>query len=296
VGKKVNGTLVAGLLYQDGLNPIAALDAAGAVTARFVYATRAHVPDLMITGGTNYRIVSDHLGSPRLVVDTTTGEIAQRLDYDPFGRITADTNPGFQPFGFAGGLYDPQTGLVRFGARDYEPEVGRWTAMDPILFDGREANLFSYSFGDPVNLLDPTGLDAVTSDPMVREYFFDLWRQAGYGKRETERAAWITKDPQTGQFGCAKWPWTADYRSETWGGPLPQGTVALAHTHPDTTSPKPSTSGDKSDAIAARDTNHPVYTITRGGIWKIEPNGTITMEVGPDWKKGIDPKRCTPCA
>ncbi|MFZ1827466.1 MAG: RHS repeat-associated core domain-containing protein [Candidatus Competibacteraceae bacterium] len=55
-----------------------------------------------------------------------------------------DTNPGFQPFGFAGGLYDQDTGLVRFGARDYDPETGRWTAKDPILFAGGDANLFAY--------------------------------------------------------------------------------------------------------------------------------------------------------
>ena len=35
----------------------------------------------------------------------------------------------FQPFGFAGGLYDHQTGLIRFGARDYDSEAGRWTGL-----------------------------------------------------------------------------------------------------------------------------------------------------------------------
>jgi hypothetical protein len=34
-------------------------------------------------------------------------QLAQRLDYDAWGNVTTDTNPGFQPFGFAGGLYDP---------------------------------------------------------------------------------------------------------------------------------------------------------------------------------------------
>jgi len=43
----------------------------------------------------------------------------QRLDYDEFGRVLLDTNPGFVPFGYAGGLYDADTGLVRFGSRDY---------------------------------------------------------------------------------------------------------------------------------------------------------------------------------
>ncbi len=47
------------------------------------------------------------------------------MDYDDWGRVINDTNLGFQPFGFAGGLYDRDTGLVRFGARDYDPETGR---------------------------------------------------------------------------------------------------------------------------------------------------------------------------
>lgn len=68
------------------------------------------------------------------------------------------TNPGFQPFGFAGGIYDPDTGLVRFGARDYDAFVGRWTAKDPIRFDGGDSNLYVYVGNDPVNGFDPTGL------------------------------------------------------------------------------------------------------------------------------------------
>ena len=63
-------------------------------------------------------------------VDTATGVIAQRIDYDSWGNIILDTNPGFQPFAFAGGLYDPQTGLYHFGAREYDPTIGRWTTKD----------------------------------------------------------------------------------------------------------------------------------------------------------------------
>jgi RHS repeat-associated protein len=81
------------------------------------------------------------------------------MDYDEFGRVLLDTNPGFQPFGFAGGLYDPDTGLIRFGARDYDAEVGRWTAKDPLLFDGGDTNPYARGTG-PVEfiacLLDPS--------------------------------------------------------------------------------------------------------------------------------------------
>jgi RHS repeat-associated protein len=150
--------LVQGWLYSDQLRPVAELDGNGNVVARFVYGSHFNVPDYMVKGGITYRILSDHLGSPRLVVDTSTNTVTQRMDYDEFGNIILDTNPGFQPFGFAGGLYDQHTGLVRFGARDYDAETGRWTAKDPIDFGGGDTNLYGYVFNDSVNLIDPLGL------------------------------------------------------------------------------------------------------------------------------------------
>lgn len=70
------------------------------------------------------------------MVDTISVAVVQRMDYESFGQVLADSNPGFQPFGFAGGLYDRDTGLVRFGARDYDPVVGRWTNKDKSGFRG----------------------------------------------------------------------------------------------------------------------------------------------------------------
>jgi RHS repeat-associated protein len=128
------------------------------VVSRFVYATHPNVPEYLVKGSMTYRILTDLVGSPRLVVETTTGVVAQRMDYDSFGNVVTDTNPGFQPFGFAGGLYDPDTRLVRFGVRDYDADTGRWTAQDPIRFAAGDTNLYAYVFGDPVNRIDPAGL------------------------------------------------------------------------------------------------------------------------------------------
>ncbi|WP_242344342.1 RHS repeat-associated core domain-containing protein [Anaeromyxobacter terrae] len=162
IGKKVNGQLVEGFLYQDQLKPIAWLDSSGNIRARFVYGTGVNVPEYMQTVDATYRILTDHLGSPRLVVNTSNGAVAQRLDYDEWGHVTYDSNPGFQPFGFAGGLYDRDTGLVRFGARDYDPQTGRWTNKDPIRF-AAGLNLYAYVDNDPANRTDPKGLYGTTS-------------------------------------------------------------------------------------------------------------------------------------
>ena len=162
IGKKVDGILVQGFLYQDDLNPIAELDAQGNIVTRFVYGSKAHVPDYMVKENHIYRILSDHLGSPRLVIDIEDGSVIQKMDYDVFGNVIFDSNPGFQPFGFAGGIYDVDTGLVRFGARDYDAEVGRWVAKDPIMFDGGSANLYGYVEDDPVNFSDPSGNEKYT--------------------------------------------------------------------------------------------------------------------------------------
>ena len=162
IGKKVNGVLVQGWLWQGQLAPVAELDGSGQVVSRFVYGTRVNVPDYMERGGATYRLVTNHLGSVELVVNASTGEVASWRDYDAWGRVVADSNPDFQPFGFAGGIQSQDVALVHFGARDYDPHTGRWLTPDPIGFAGGDANLFSYVGDDPVNRTDPLGQDWLT--------------------------------------------------------------------------------------------------------------------------------------
>jgi RHS repeat-associated protein len=184
-------------LYRDGLRPIAQLDGSGHVTERFVYAdgtpasagarstlyTRLGVPRavagaagsstpayILVKDGSawdTYAVLTDQLGSPRLIVNITTGIVAEKLSYDAWGNVTrtdydssgnVTTLPEpMQPFGFAGGLYDADTGLVRFGARDYDPETGRWTAPDPLRYGGGLANIYEYAGDDPIDGRDARG-------------------------------------------------------------------------------------------------------------------------------------------
>ena len=156
VGRIVNGTLVAGYLYRpDGL-VAAQTDAAGNVVARFGYDGSRLV--LVQRDGRDLLVTTDQLGSPVLLVDSATGEVAESIAYDAWGNVIADSNPGVTPIGFAGGLLDADTGLVHFQARDYDPKTGRWTSPDPTRFNAGDANLYRYVGTDPVNQVDPTGL------------------------------------------------------------------------------------------------------------------------------------------
>jgi RHS repeat-associated protein len=214
IGKKIDGALVQAFLYDDQLRPVAELDGSNQVVATFVYGTHVNVPELIVKGSTTYRIAHDHLGSPRLVSDQSTGAVVQRMDYDEWGIVTFDTNPGFQLFGFAGGIYDSQTKLVRFGHRDYDGALGRWTAWDPILHLGGQINLYEYSHGDPANLVDQTGLLCL---PFVD--WVDVGESAGLGALHyyvelinDPEGSWLQKGGgYLGGFFAALWtPCTSD--------------------------------------------------------------------------------------
>ncbi|HSW60815.1 MAG TPA: RHS repeat-associated core domain-containing protein, partial [bacterium] len=160
IAKQVNGTYEYKLLYSGQLSPIARLDADSRVVEEYVYGSRVNVPEYMIKDSRKYRFITDHRGSVRMVVDTHTGEVMQRTDYDEFGLIIDETlAENWTPvlFGYAGGLQDRDTGLVRFGARDYDPMVGRWTSKEPLGFNG-SSNFYVYAENDPVNFVDVNGL------------------------------------------------------------------------------------------------------------------------------------------
>ncbi len=157
IAKKVNGVITEKYLWSGLTTLLAVYDGSDNLLMRFEYAD-SRMPFAMMKAGVLYYMAYDQVGSLKLVADSA-GNVVKRVEYDTFGNIISDSNPGFaMPFGFAGGLYDRDTKLVRFGYRDYDPETGRWTAKDPIGFAGGDTDLYGYCLGDPVNLTDADGL------------------------------------------------------------------------------------------------------------------------------------------
>ena len=158
-------------LYYDGLRIAAVLDGTGTLQKTFVYGTKTNAPDIMMTpDGSIYKLISDERGTIRLVVNSSTGAIAEQVSLDEFGNVLSDTAPGTTPFGFAGCLYDQDTQLCHFGAREYDASTGRWISRDPLLFGGGSTNLYSYTMDDPINLTDPSGLSPADYGACIAPY------------------------------------------------------------------------------------------------------------------------------
>ncbi|PAV24721.1 hypothetical protein CF392_14705 [Tamilnaduibacter salinus] len=162
VAKVRDGEVVERYLWRNKTTLLGTYDGDGNLLQRFEY-TLGHAPTSFTQNGETYYLLTDHLGSPRVIADGA-GQVVKTIDYDAYGNVVSDSNPGFGiPFGFAGGLKDSDTGLIRFGYRDYDPTTGRWTARDPIGFAGGDTNLYGYVLGDPINFSDGNGLQRRSS-------------------------------------------------------------------------------------------------------------------------------------
>ena len=156
----MNGEAREGALGYDGN---------GNLTTRFEYAD-GRMPYKMTQNAKTYYLGYDQVGTLR-AVSKEDGTIVKRVEYDAFGNVLSDSNATLKvPFGFAGGLYDPDTKLTRFGYRDYDAETGKWTAKDPIGFNGGDTNLYGYVLQDPVDLVDPEGLFTFSTEPIYQVF------------------------------------------------------------------------------------------------------------------------------
>ena len=157
IAKKINGAIVEKFLWQGLTQLLAVYNSDNTLLYRYEYADD-RLPIAFTNGVQKYYMHYDQVGSLRSVTDVATG-IVREIQYDTFGSIIADSKPAISHFAFMGGLYDSQTGLVRAGYRDYDPQSGIWTAKDPILFSGGNVDIYGYVENDPVNRIDPEGLE-----------------------------------------------------------------------------------------------------------------------------------------
>jgi len=101
---------------------------------------------------------SDHLGSSN-VITNDLGEQVSLCEYTPYGKIAKETGSFSTPYKFTGKELD-STGLYFYGARYYDPELGRFIQADTLVVhpnDPQDLNRYAYCRNNPLNLVDPTG-------------------------------------------------------------------------------------------------------------------------------------------
>ncbi|GEM_PF-1026701 len=104
---------------------------------------------------------TDHLGSSNVLTDAT-GAVVELHEYTPFGSVSAQSPQpaAHSPFGFTGQRQDAANGLIRFPARAYDPQLGRFLQPDPFVQDPSDPqtlNRYAYVRNNPLRFVDPSG-------------------------------------------------------------------------------------------------------------------------------------------
>ncbi|MER8529664.1 RHS repeat-associated core domain-containing protein [Mesorhizobium sp. M1272] len=126
-------------------------------------------------------VVSDHLGSSSVVINHATSELVERTTYQPYGAIESDHRPSRwnafrEPYKFTGKEEDIEVGATYFGARYYQPYLGRFLSPDPLTVHGLGSDLNPYAYvgGRVFTQVDHVGLCgggyAIASGTVTYEY------------------------------------------------------------------------------------------------------------------------------
>ncbi|MGW4624247.1 ricin-type beta-trefoil lectin domain protein [Streptomyces sp. NPDC004592] len=113
------------------------------------------------TSSTLTALATDQHGTAIAAIALTAGQAIQRQKTDPFGVPRGTGNSTWQSHrGYLGGTDDTATGLTHLGAREYDPDTGRFISADPVLdtLDPLQTNGYAYSGNSPISRSDPTGM------------------------------------------------------------------------------------------------------------------------------------------
>ena len=124
------------------------------------------------TDSSYHFFVTDHQGNIRVVTDAS-GSVEQNYNYYPDGEsITGESQMAFDnPYRWSGKEWDEVLGSYDFGARLFSAADSRWTTPDRLCEKFYPISPYAYCAGDPVNLVDPEGMDIIISGRLAQQAF-----------------------------------------------------------------------------------------------------------------------------
>ena len=116
-----------------------------------------------------------------ILATSSDGSVAGTYHYTPFGRPIAQSAPYRPRFLFSSKEYDPETSLIFYGLRFYNPAVGRWLSRD-LLRENGGVNLYIGIANHPTGVVDYFGLCPSPEGCRVH-YFYTRIDEKGVGTR-----------------------------------------------------------------------------------------------------------------
>ena len=178
IEKNVNGSITR--YVYDGQNIALEYDRTNTFVARYSHGQHTDQPLAVQRAGVGFFYYhADHQGSIINLTDSS-GLVANSYLYDSYGRTLTLSETISQPFTYTGRELDAESGLYYYRARYHDPKTGRFLSEDPIAFGSGDTNLYRYVRNNPVNSLDPFGLQATNPAGAFGDIFGQL-NDAGQG-------------------------------------------------------------------------------------------------------------------
>jgi len=167
LGRRIQRTTSAGAderFVYDGQDVLLDLNSSGAVTTSYLNGPGVddHLRQTNTSTGVSY-FLTDHLGTTTSLTDGS-GTVVETLNYDSFGNNAGSARTRYT---YTGRERDPDTGLLYYRARFYDPQLGRFISEDPIGLAGG-INYYAYVANSPVNYTDPSGLQQRSCKDLIK--------------------------------------------------------------------------------------------------------------------------------
>ena len=270
--KNVNGTVAN--FFWEGDNLALELDENLQPIRRYVYGVgkddvEGYVKLSEVTGGMFdqfkqgwYSYIKDQVGTIYKVYSDYTQQMIDTRTHDVFGNMVNQTGSSTGNLGFHSKYYDQESGLNYFYHRYYNPVNGRFINEDPVGVNSG-FNLYNFVYNNPINWIDPHGLDAYTDNSRIRNWMCCIWWKAhgDPGKRIYNEYSFMLYEHRTSSGFY--WHEKGQESDERYGNTsrFPQrpgfNFKGYFHTHP----PGESQYASGSDYKTSNDFDIPVYTI-----------------------------------